>query len=93
MLLEDVLEEFIFDCKLRRLSEKTIKGYRNNNLRFFTFIKKEYDIDDLGKIQGNVINAYIAYLTSIGRKPSYINGIIKSFRAFYKYCENETEEK
>lgn len=89
MLLEDVLEEFIFDCKLRRLSEKTIKGYRNNNLRFFTFIKKEYDIDDLGKIQGNVINAYIAYLTSIGRKPSYINGIIKSFRAFYKYCENE----
>ena len=32
MQLTDVLEEFIFDCKLRRMSERTIKGYKNNNL-------------------------------------------------------------
>lgn len=51
MLLEDVLEEFIFDCKLRRLSEKTIKGYRNNNLRFFTFIKKNMILMIWGKFK------------------------------------------
>ena len=27
MLLEDVLKEFIFDCRIRKLSERTIKEY------------------------------------------------------------------
>ena len=50
MQLTDVLEEFIFDCKLRRMSERTIKGYKNNNLRFITFIRNEYQVSELEKV-------------------------------------------
>lgn len=32
MLNEDVLKEFVFDCKMRGLSERTIKSCPNNNL-------------------------------------------------------------
>lgn len=89
MQLTDVLEEFIFDCKLRRMSERTIKGYKNNNLRFITFIQNEYQVSELEKVHCKLIKAYLEQLSSLGRMPSYINGIIKSMRAFYRYCIDE----
>lgn len=47
MLNQDVLKEFIFDCQMRKLSERTIKSYRNNNLDLFRFIEEEYDVVEL----------------------------------------------
>lgn len=89
MLLQDVLKEFIFDCKLRKLSERTIKGYKNNLLRFFKFIASEYNITELEELVPPVIKGYISHLSSLGRKETYINGIIKNMRAFFKYCNDE----
>ena len=34
MLLEDVLKEFIFDCTLRKMTDRTIEEY-NGNKPFF----------------------------------------------------------
>lgn len=59
MQLTDVLEEFIFDCKLRRMSERTIKGYKNNNLRFITFIQNEYQVSELEKVHCKLYNGLI----------------------------------
>ncbi len=89
MLLQDVLKEFIFDCRLRKLSERTIKGYRNNMLRFFRYIETEYSITELEELAPPVIKGYISHLSSFGRKETYINGIIKNMRAFFKYCDDE----
>lgn len=44
MLLEDVLEEFIYDCEIRGLSPRAVKDYRNNNLRLFKFPKDVFSI-------------------------------------------------
>lgn len=33
MQLTDVLEEYVFDCELRKLSPRTIKSTRNNNTK------------------------------------------------------------
>lgn len=89
MLNQDVLNEFIFDARMRKLSERTIKGYKNNNLRFFKFIENEYQITELEDICPQAIKGYITYLTSIGRKETYINGIIKTVRAYFAYTMNE----
>lgn len=35
MYLEKVLKEFLFDCKMRKISERTITNYRNNNSSLF----------------------------------------------------------
>ena len=32
MLLEDVLKEFIFDCTLRKMTDRTIEEYNGNNV-------------------------------------------------------------
>ena len=89
MLNDDVLQEFIFDCRLRKLSERTIKGYRNNMLRFFRYLETEYNITKLNHVKTNVIKDYINYLAQLGRKETYINSIIKGMRAFFLYCEKE----
>ncbi|WP_238483792.1 phage integrase SAM-like domain-containing protein [Anaerosporobacter faecicola] len=62
MLLEDVLKEFIFDCKLRKLSDRTIKSYQNNNRAVIRFIKNEYDIVEIEEVNQAVIKSYIKYL-------------------------------
>ena len=89
MLLEDVLKEFIFDCRIRKLSERTIKEYNGNNLRFFKYIDSQFQITELELVTHVVIKEYIQYLTTLGRKETYINGIIKCFRAFFVYCFKE----
>lgn len=89
MLNEDVLKEFIFECRMRKLSERTIKGYKNNNLRFFQFIEKEYQVTELEDTYPQAIKGYIAYLSLLGRKETYINGIIKTMKAYFTYVMNE----
>lgn len=89
MLNEDLLKEFIFDCKLRRLSERTIKGYKNNNLGMFKFLSNEYGIEEVEETNHIAIKGYIEYLTEKGLSEVYINGLIKCFRAYLSYCVRE----
>ena len=89
MLLQDILKEFVFDCESRKLSKRTIKGYRNNNALFFIFTEKEYGIAELEKITSAHIKWYVQFLAKKGLAETYINGILKSFRAFFKYCIQE----
>ena len=89
MRLKDVLEEFILELEMQNYSPRTIKAYRNNNLLMFTFIENEFGITELESIQTVHIKAYIKLMQKNKRKVSYINGIIKSFRAFFKYAVNE----
>lgn len=89
MLLKDILEEFILELQIQNYSPRTIKGYRNNNLLMFTYIEKEFGITDIEEVKAVHIKAYIKFLQKKKRKVIYINGIIKSFRAFFKYAVNE----
>lgn len=89
MLLEDLLQEFLFDCRMRKLSERTLKGYKNNNLAFLRYLKTEFGITELKDVHYQAVQAYIKFLTDKGLKETYINGLIKCFRAFFSYCEDE----
>lgn len=89
MLLEDVLKEFIYDCELRNLSPRTMKGYRNNNARFFKFLKDELSITELGKLTRKHIQLYLQLLKEQRLSESYANGILKNIRSFLNYCLEE----
>ncbi|MGF7058583.1 hypothetical protein [Brassicibacter mesophilus] len=58
LLLEDVLKEFIFDREIRNLSKRTIKSYRNNNLRLITYLKEEFAIELLQEVTHQHIKLY-----------------------------------
>ena len=89
MLITDCVHEFKVDCELRRLTPKTIKGYVNNNLQFAEYLQNEYQIEDIEEVKQAHIKQYVLYLTKAKHKPTYINGILKCIRAFFKYCYNE----
>lgn len=90
MQKNNVVNEFVYECRIKKFSERTIKGYKNNTLRFFKFLDENEDsILELEEITPMHIKSYLAYLSISGHKETYINGILKSIRAFFKYCMNE----
>lgn len=89
MQLEEVLREFIFEVEIKKFTKKTIKGYRNNNALFLNFLDNEFGVTELEDLQPVYIKKYFQHLTKKGRKPTYINGILKTIRAFCVYCVEE----
>ena len=89
MLLENALQEYLYDCQLRKLSDRTIKGVRNNNRRLFWYLSNTFAIFEIEAVKRVHVQAYITYLSELGKKETYINGIIKCFRGLFSYCEAE----
>lgn len=89
MLLEEALQEYVFDCQLRKLSERTIKSVKNNNKRLFCYLGNNYDLFELEKVKRIHIQAFVNHLSESGHKETYVNSLIKSYRGFFKYCETE----
>ena len=50
LLAKHCLEEFKLDCQLRRLTDRTIKGYYNNTLNFLIYAEKHHSITEVEKI-------------------------------------------
>lgn len=82
MQLEEALKEFIFELEIKKFTKRTIKGYKNNNALFFNFLKNEFRVTELEDLTALHIKKYFQHLTKKGRKPTYINGILKNIRAF-----------
>lgn len=89
MLNEDALKEFIFECKIRKLSDRTIKSYRNANLRMFRYVGNEFEIKELEEMNHLVIRQYVEYLTNQKLSEVYINRLIVCFKCYFKYCVKE----
>jgi integrase/recombinase XerD len=89
MLLEDIYKEFLFDLEIKNFSIRTIKGYRNNNRRFLNFIKNEFNLMEIEDVTTTHIKAYLMNLKKKGLSESYINGIQKNIRSFFRFCVGE----
>jgi len=89
MLNQDILKEFLFDCKMRKLSERTLKGYKNNNLAMFQYVSNEYGIKELEETNHIAIRGYLEYLTKKDLSETYINNLIKCFRSYFSYAIRE----
>ncbi|MDD6488404.1 MAG: tyrosine-type recombinase/integrase [Clostridia bacterium] len=90
MLLKAVLNEFIYECKIRNLTPQTIKSYRNGNNLMIQWLNENRNITDIEQVKSTDLKAYIFLKFDNKAKESYINGIIKQMRAFFKYAvDNE----
>lgn len=83
--MKDMISEFIYDCEMRKLTKKTIKGYRNHLLYFNKFLAGE-DITDFDDVSVLVIKKYITMHNKKGSKATYVNSAIKVLKAFYKWA-------
>ena len=89
MLAKHCLQEFKLDCHLRKLSERTIKGYYNNTLNFLIYVEKHHGITELDEIYTPHIKEYIQYLTNKKLSSSYVNNITKCLRAYFRFAVYE----
>lgn len=89
MLLKDVHNEFLFHIQIKGLSTRTQKTYKDNNIRFISYLEYEYEITKLEQIKSLHIKQYGLFLSQKGRKETYINNIYKGVRSFFNYCIDE----
>ncbi|WP_027956330.1 tyrosine-type recombinase/integrase [Halobacillus kuroshimensis] len=88
-MISALLKEFVFDLKIKNYSEKTIETYNYNCSQFVYYLRDNFEIDDIEDISTLHVKKFIQHQTSIGNKPTYINSLIKSLRAFYVYLVEE----
>lgn len=89
MLLEDDIKEYVYEIQIRNYTSRTIKGYKNNVLRFSQFIKNQLEVTELEEVSPAHIKQYLNSLKEKGRSPVYINTILKNLRTFFQYCYEE----
>lgn len=93
MLLRDLSEEFIFNCQCRKLSEKTIHNYQLQVGYLLDYLAQKHDVTELEKVKPQMIKQYMMSMQKRGRKPQYINDLLKAFKCFFRYAfeENYTD--
>ena len=89
MLLEDSVKEFIFECQIRQYTPKTVKGYRNNLEYLVNYLKEIHHLTNIEQVTEFHLKSFFAYQIKRNRKETYLNGLIKTYRSFYKYIMEE----
>ncbi len=89
MTLNEAIHEFEFDCKIRHLSPKTIDNYRKQLRYFERFLGNELSITSVEDVRPSHIKSFLSMMDDAGRKPQYINDLLKVYKTFFNYLETE----
>lgn len=88
MHLKDCLDEYIYDCECRHLSKQTLRNYRGQIVFLVNHLEGLgiYDVED---VRPHHIRSFLQIKQDAGRKPAYINDLLKAFKTFFNYLEQE----
>lgn len=89
MKLTNLLHEFEFHCEARELSQKTITNYRRQCQYLLNFLHDVHSIDELEDVQPKHIKEFIVIMSRKGRKPAYLNDLLKAFKCMFRYAHEE----
>ncbi len=88
MLLKDLKAEYLFNCKCRKLSERTITNYEMILRLLLNFLEGK-GITTLEQLKPLYIKEFIRMNDEAGRKPNYLNDLLKVYKSFCKYLHEE----
>lgn len=89
MLLSELKREFIFDCQVREMSERTVQLYTRGLSYFLSFLEKECEVLSVEQLKPIHIKAYINFYQKKKRKPAYINDLLKVVKCMCAYAYRE----
>ena len=81
--------EYSFDCKIRKLSAKSIENYQKQLRYLQRYLEQEYNVKEVEEVRAYQIKEFLAMMDDKQRKPRYINDLLKVFRTFFNYLKKE----
>ncbi|PKG22360.1 tyrosine-type recombinase/integrase [Niallia nealsonii] len=89
MLFEDVLEEYMYHCRARGFTDKTIKNKNQEYKQLKQFLKEKRAITELESITVHDLKAYVRVKQKDGLQAQSIVSMFKMIKAFFSWCERE----
>ena len=89
MFLTELIREFLFDCKVRELSDLTVKNYEKQLLKFRHFVRENFQVIKYEELKPLHVKEYISSLQDRGCKPAYINYLLIAVKLL---CSNAQRE-
>lgn len=92
--MTELIREFLFDCKVRELSDQTIYNYDKQLHRFRTYVRENFEVIHFEDLKPIHVKKWISSLQDRGCKPAYINDMLKAVKCLCAYAQKEdyTEE-
>lgn len=81
--------EYSFDCKVRKLSIKTIDNYQKQLRYLQRYLEHAYGVKEVEEVRTYQVKEFLAMMDDKQRKPRYINDLLKVFRTFFNYLKKE----
>jgi len=89
MVFQDAMVEFGFDCKVRKLSPRSIDNYQKQLRYLQTYLADEYGIKNVEQVKAFHIKQFLGMMDDKNRKPRYINDLLKAYKTFFNYLKRE----
>ena len=89
MTWDEAIAEYTFDCKIRKLSPKTISNYTKQLRYFQRYVQANYKLEKVEKVQTFHIKQFLSQMDDKGLKPQYVNDNLKVLKTFYFYLVRE----
>ncbi len=89
MSLYELIHEFLFDCKVRELSEQTIINYDRQLHKFRSFARENFQVIQFEDLKPIRVKQYVSSLQDRGCKPAYINDLLKAVKCLCSYAQRE----
>ena len=89
MNMTEAIQEYGFDCKIRKLSPKTIVNYQKQLKYLQRYLEVEFEVTEIEEVKSLHIKHFLAMMDDRGRKARYINDLLKVFKTFFSYLRKE----
>ena len=89
MYMKDAIAEYGFDCRIRKLSPKTIDCYTKQLRYFQEYLEQNHAVTYLEQVKKAHIKSFLAMMDNKNRKPQYINDLLKVIKTFFAYTVRE----
>ncbi len=73
MFMSEAITEFGFDCKIRKLSPKTITNYQKQLKYLQRYLESEFGVKEVDAIKSIHIKQFLAMKDDQGRKARYVS--------------------
>ena len=87
--MTELINEFLFDCKVRELSDLTCTNYEKQLKKFRHFIRENNNVIKFEELKPIHVKEYISDLQDRGCKPAYINDLLKAVKCMCSYAQRE----